>query len=233
VPRHSKTVSAVLAASLVSVAAAVTSLASLPDGTGEAMTVAALPSGPVTSSASSSSSGAVGGGRRTGHPPALAGRGVLFLGRSPELRLRGGVAKSFACRAVAKLGGTCQVREGAAPVIPASVDADVVVVLLVPADDAAQVSRLLDRLPAGLDARLVLLGPITASTDPAATRRFAGVRRLAATRGVVVVDPVAAEWIGPQQRRTYLTANGSQLTAAGRTYVAGRLADALGAVAAG
>jgi hypothetical protein len=248
VPRLNKTASAALAALVVAVAATVTSLASSAGttggssgsstgsssgaSTGGSAASGATPTTAVGAAASGTSAitGATSGGPAAA-PPLRTQRSVLFVGRSPDLNPRGGTAKSFACRAAARLGWTCHVSEGARVVVPNSIVADVVVVALVPGDDATRVGRLLDALPDGtVGARVVLLGPIAVSRDPAQARRFAGVRRMALARGTDLVDPVVEGWLTSDSRSTFLTPGEAQLTGPGHLYVGGRLADTLGAL---
>lgn len=239
---RSKTTSTAVAALVVAAAATVTSLWSFPEA-GTPATPGASASATASPAASpdvrsvraraagasvSASSSASASGLPATDPGANPGRSVLFVGRSAALNPRGGVTKSFACRAAASLAWSCLVREGASPVVPASVTAGVVVVALVPSDDAARVGRLLDRLPPSAGGvRTLLLGPIAVTSDTAATQRLKEVRRLAKERGAVVVDPVAEGWVTSRTAATYLAPGGSQLTAAGHAHAAARLAAVL------
>jgi hypothetical protein len=236
VPRLEKTASAAIAALVVAVAATVTSLASPPEPDGGHLAASSAPSttGARRTSSAASTGGAsgtlgteVGGRRRAGAVREAAT--VLVVGRSPELNPRGGVATSFTCQAAARLRWTCLVREGSAPVVPATAAADVVVAVLVAEDDAARVTRLLDRLPAGLGrARLVLLGPTSpAPRNGVAARRSVELRQLAARRGAIFVDPAAAGWFSGRAGAGAFTRGGSQLSVAGRARCAERLADVL------
>lgn len=223
-PRLSHRASAAVAALVVAVAAAATSLGSWTEpGDTSPTTVPSGARGAI--SVSGDTRPVPPGSSPAGAPPE---RAVLFVGRSPELNPRGGTAASFACRAAVVLGWRCQVRTDLSRGLPGSLTADVVVVTVVPRDDAARVARLLDGLPAGLaGARVVVLEPVVVRTDRATDARLAGIRRLAAARGALVVDPVSGRWLTAQTRRTYLTPDGDRLTAAGHEYVGGRLAAAL------
>ena len=210
-PRLEKTASAAIAALVVAVAATVTSLASSP----------APDDAPAATSAASGTAAPAADARR----PSASSRTVLFLGRSPELKPRGGVARSYPCRAASSLHWTCQVRQGAVPVVPPGLTADVVVVVLVADDDAPRVTRVLDRLPPGPGgARLVLLGPPTA--EGRTSRRTAELRRVAASHGATFVDPVAVGWYSdPTGAGPFVRAG--QLSPAGRVRSAQRLAALL------
>jgi hypothetical protein len=217
-----KTTSAAIAAFVVTVAASAASLMSSSASVGSGADVASSP--PLVSVTGA----AADGGPRATDPSTRRRRTVLVVGRSPELSPRGGVTTSFVWRAAARLGWTCQIRQGPAPVIPANVGAAVVVVVLVPGDDVAKVTKVLARVKAGAwGARLILLGPMKATANPAAARRLAGLRQLATARGGEFVDPVEDGWISASTRGTYLTRDGGQLTTAGRAMAAERLARAL------
>lgn len=227
-PGRSKIAPTAVAALVVAVAATVTSLWSSPATGGASPDTPATTSTTAATVSASASSRSAASGLPAGDLELGPGRSVLFVGRSAELNPRGGTAKSFACRAAASLDWACTVREGASAVVPATATADVVVVALVPADDATRVARVLDRLPAGLaGARLVFLGPIVADADPAAAARLEGVRRLAAGRGAVLVDPRAQGWVTAGTAGRYLSPGGGQLTGAGHVHAGGRLAKAL------
>ena len=232
----SKTASAALAALVVSGAAAAVPLLGPgldadradPSGAGSVRPVASTA---VTSSA----------GRTSASPDVTAGlsarletpagrRAALFLGDGPALHPSGGTSRSFACRAADGLGWTCAVRSR--PVgqarYPASLRADVVVVVLSTQDDARTVAATVDALPAALrGARTVLLAPVAVSLTTAQAARLAAVRRLAAERGAEVVDPVASHWITAQNRWTYLSGDGASPTVAGIAHLAQLLATAL------
>jgi hypothetical protein len=222
VPRLEKTASAAIAAAVVAVAATVTSLASSPAPDDAVRSPAARASTSPAASATRPGAAAPLSAASAVGPP----RTVLYLGRSPELKPRGGVAKSFPCRAASSLRWACVVRQGPAPVVPAGLTPDVVVVVLVADDDAQRVAKLLDRLPPGAEtAPLVLLAPAT--SDGRAARRTADLRQLTASRGGTFVDPVPAGWFaGPKGAAAFV--RGGQLNPAGRVRCTERLASALG-----
>ena len=236
VSQLSKTASAALAALVVSGAAAVVPLlgpAPAADrgdqaGAGSVRPVASSPATPSAGRASTPADVASGLSARL-ETPAVR-RAALFLGDVPALHPSGGASRSFACRAAAGLGWTCAVRSR--PVgrarYPASLRADVVVVVLSTQDDARTVATTLDALPAALSgARTVLLAPVAVSLTTAQAARLAAVRVLAVQRGAEVVDPVASHWITAQNRRTYVSGDGALPTAAGIPYLAQLLANAL------
>jgi len=236
VSQLSKTASAALAALVVSGAAAVVPLlgpgsdadSADPAGGGSVRPVASTPATPSAGRASTPADVASGLSARLETPAAR--RVALFLGDVPALHPSGGTSRSFACRAAAGLGWTCAVRSR--PVgqarYPASLRADVVVVVLSTQDDARTVTATLDALPAALrGARTVLLAPVAVSLTTAQAARLAAVRQLAVERGSEVVDPVASHWITAQNRHTYLSGDGTLPTTAGIAYVAQLLAAAL------
>jgi hypothetical protein len=242
VSRLSKTASAAIAALVVSGAAAVVPLL-VPRDSDDAAA-----GSPAASASSATPTGVLGDAglsgtavdRASGLPAAGAdpaagpAHTVLFLGDAPALRPRGGVARSFACRAADSLRWRCLVRSRVAPGgVPSSLRADVVVLVMSAADDATSLRAQLEALPPTLrDARVVILAPVAVTATKAVAAHLPGVRALAAARGADVIDPVGQHWLTAATRRTDLAADGRQLTAAGHQRLAGLLAGALTAVRA-
>lgn len=227
-PRLAKSASVAIAALVVAGAATGAALVSPPSPrdpgrSGSSAVVQAAPSGQVGVPAGmpSTSAAVLPAGRRPM---------VLFVGGSPSLQPRAGVAGSFACLAAVSLQWQCEVRVRGRSGSGWPPAADLVVVTVGPKDGQAVAARTLDALPAGLrTGTVVLLGPVTASLSQRTVAQVAGLRQLALDRGAVFVNPVAERWVTAATRAKFLSADGV-LTVAGQEHVAVRLAVALARV---
>jgi hypothetical protein len=180
--------------------------------------------------------------------PAPRAPTVLFVGETPDLQPRGGMARSFACRAAKTLHWQCAVlarrpvkdgRGTAGRATPTSAvtaeatgrpSAEYVVVTTAADDTAPEIRAVLDGLPGSpRRATVVVLGPIVASPSPRIARLIAAERTLAAEHHATFIDPVAEQWITPVSRARYL--NREQLSSLGIPVAARRLATDLGRLA--
>ncbi|HEX2809219.1 MAG TPA: hypothetical protein VHN80_23895 [Kineosporiaceae bacterium] len=156
---------------------------------------------------------------------------ALFVGDWAALRPRGSAARSFACRAAARRDWQCTVHVTTDPRAAWPTAADVVVVATSSRDDVAVVARWLKALPIGLRAApLVIVGPVATGGSNRTLRQVSALRRFAAGRKLMFVDPVAEHWVTAATRSRYLSPDGTQLTTAGHAIIGGRLAVALAKV---